>query len=250
MTIEILAVKDRFNVASGITRPYLCEASNGKTYVVKTKLSLTPKHIIAEYVAACLAKTLGLPIPSFEIVYIPDFIAKSVRPEWRDGISEGVAFAIEYIEDASVVKFQQAYQYCSLPLQKEIYLFDLWINNSDRTLSDKDTGNVNLLFSRSLKKLFLIDHNLAFDSNLSDTQFTHHIFSRVNRSKTNANWSFDLVDRPYLQDKFSEAIQCIDEVFSEIPEEWQPSDDYDSYLESIRNILNRILTNEFWKNIV
>ena len=92
MTIEILAVKDRFNVASGITRPYLCEASNGKTYVVKTKLSLTPKHIIAEYVAACLA-------------YIPDFIAKSVRPEWRDGISEGVAFAIEYIEYASVVKF-------------------------------------------------------------------------------------------------------------------------------------------------
>lgn len=148
------------------------------------------------------------------------------------------------------MKFQQAYQYCSLPLQKEIYLFDLWINNSDRTLSDKDTGNVNLLFSRSLKKLFLIDHNLAFDSNLSDAQFTHHIFSRVNRSKTNANWSFNLVDRPYLQDKFSEAIQCIDEVFSEIPEEWQPSDDYDSYLESIRNILNRILTNEFWKNIV
>ncbi|WP_051977438.1 HipA family kinase [Necropsobacter rosorum] len=245
MTAEILVVKDRFNVNSGITRPYLCEASNGKTYVVKTKSSLTPKQIIAEYVAACLAKKLGLPIPDFEIVYISEFIAKNVRPDWRGGINEGAAFGIEYIEDATLVKFGQAYELCDILLQKEIYLFDFWINNSDRTLSDKDTGNVNLLFSRSLKKLFLIDHNLAFDSDLSDTPFAYHIFSNTNR-----NWTFDLMDRPYLQDKFCATMQYIDDIFDSIPEEWQPADNYDGYLESIKHILNRILTDSFWEKIV
>ncbi|WP_040976836.1 HipA family kinase [Necropsobacter massiliensis] len=244
MTVEILVVKDRFSIRSGVTRPYLCEASNGKTYVVKTKSSLTSKQIIAEYVAACLAKKLGLPIPDFKLVYISEFIAKSVCPDWREGISEGLAFGIEYIDDAVLVKFKQAYVCCDVLLQKQIYLFDFWINNSDRTLSDKDTGNVNLLFSRSLKKLFIIDHNLAFDADLSDTHFAYHIFSKANR-----NWIFDLVDRPYLQDKFCEVARDIDDILGSIPEEWLPDDDGCCYLKSIKNIINRILTDSFWKKI-
>ncbi|MDH2999385.1 hypothetical protein A1D23_04615 [Chelonobacter oris] len=223
---------------------YLCEASDGKTYVVKTKSALTSKAIIAEYTAACLARKLGLPIPHFDIVYIPNIICQSVKPTWRDHLKEGYAFAIEYIEDATPAKFRQAHGFCDILMQKEIYLFDFMIKNSDRNLSNRDTGNVNLLFSESLRKIFLIDHNLAFDNELTDTDFETHVFSEKNRE-----WVLDLVDRPLMQDKFSKAIRHIDNVFNAIPEEWRPLDDHDAYLDNIKSTVNRILTVEFWDKI-
>lgn len=245
VSIEILSIKDRFDSKSGVTQPFLCKASDEKEYVVKTKLSLTSKQIIAEYVAANLAEKLGLPIPNFKLIYISDFFVNSAPQDWKSGLNEGLAFATEYIEDATLVRFNQAQKSCNSQLQKEIYLFDYWINNSDRNLSRKDTGNVNLLFSPSQEKIFLIDHNLAFDFELSDSDFSHHIFSTNHR-----DWSFDLVDKPNLKDKFSEVLDnSLNDILETIPEEWLLDCDYESFFEEIKLTLNRISQEEFWEYI-
>ena len=54
---------------NGITKPFLCKASDEKTYYVKGKAAGN-SGLIKEFISAKLAQTLKLPIPLFQILYV------------------------------------------------------------------------------------------------------------------------------------------------------------------------------------
>ena len=65
----IEAVEIIRRLEGGMTRPFLCRASNGKHYVAKG-LELPPAERIAELLCARLAADFGLPIPEHGYIYI------------------------------------------------------------------------------------------------------------------------------------------------------------------------------------
>ena len=54
--------------------------------------------------------------------------------------------------------------------RKDVVLFDWWVHNADRTLTEKG-GNPNLLWDLQHSKLAVIDHNQAFDTDFDQHRF-------------------------------------------------------------------------------
>lgn len=99
----------------------------------------------------------------------------------------------------------------SLSLQKDILLFDLWVHNEDRTLSEFG-GNSNLLWQN--KKLHVIDHNLIFDDDFNQNDFWKlHVFRQAN--------DFDLVERSNYQNKMQQVLKTWLSILDLIPQEWE-----------------------------
>ncbi|QPE18754.1 hypothetical protein IMQ36_06480 [Providencia rettgeri] len=214
---------------AGSTNPILCSCDDGNIYVVKSNASVPRRELIHEYVASVLAKKINLPIPDFAIVYVPNEIVDFLPPDLRGKLSCGYAFASRYIEDSASITFTLAHQLIDIQKQKEIYLFDRLINNSDRSLT-KLGGNVNIIYNIKKQSYYLIDHNLAFDPYCDISMFDFHVFSPKNRS-----WQYDMFDSISNE----ELIECInsscDDALAEIPSEW-----VDDGL-SKNNIYNNIL---------
>ena len=159
----------------GQTVPYLCHGNDGNQYIVKGS-STTYRGLICEWVCGQLAKIIGLPVPDFEIVYIDRNLV-----EYEDyNLEEGDWFASKYEENIQDILF---YQITSLDskLLKLLFVFDYWIKNGDRTLTECG-GNPNLFIRSDLCSFVVLDHNLAFDDN-HQTEFEqfkkNHVSSTV-----------------------------------------------------------------------
>lgn len=226
------------------TLPFLCRCDDDELYVVKGMPCLPKKQLIAEWVSACLAKELGLSLPDFKIVYVDKSLTEFV-PEWKNELNEGYAFATKFITGVSPITFPQAHHNIDTINQKKIYLFDKWINNSDRSLSPAG-GNVNIIFDYRNNRHYLIDHNLAFDHDEVPGEFDYHVYSDRHRS-----WIFDLVDRESYEEETKRVKGFLPNSISEIPEEWKIEDEQEhyNYVEFIGSTLDRILEDKFWSNI-
>ena len=127
-----------------------------------------------------------------------------------------------------------------LTLARELFLFDYWIGNGDRTLTDKG-GNPNLFYPPQEEKFWVLDHNLAFDS-----QLNFELFSETHLGR-----------HAWIQDRGSSAEEryrstlevCLSQlpaILSNIPTEWEPTDDI---LNQITVSLNRITNDNFWEQL-
>lgn len=226
------------------TQPFLCRCDDDELYVVKGMPCVPKKQLIAEWVSASLAKELDLSLPDFRIVYVDKSLTEFV-PEWKNELNEGYAFATKFISGVSPITFPQAHNNVDITSQKRVYLFDKWINNSDRALSPAG-GNVNIIFDYRNNRHYLIDHNLAFDHDEVPGEFDHHVYSEVHRS-----WVFDFVDRQSGEDETKRVKAILPTSLSEIPEEWRLEDDleHEAYVDFIRSTLDRALDDKFWSNI-
>jgi hypothetical protein len=226
------------------TQPFLCRCDDGELYVVKGMPCVPKKQLIAEWVSACLAKELQLSLPDFKIVYVDQSLTEFV-PEWRNELNEGYAFATKFISGVSPITFPQAHANVDVSSQKKIYLFDKWINNSDRALSPSG-GNVNIIYDYRNNRYYLIDHNLAFDHDEVPGEFDHHVYSERHRA-----WIFDLVDRQAGEDDTKRAKRILPASLADLPEEWLIEDAYEheAYVNFIQSTLDRVLENNFWSNI-
>ncbi|WP_227542068.1 HipA family kinase [Klebsiella pneumoniae] len=65
---------------------------------MKSKPSMPPKNLVAEFVAGW-ASDIGLPIPDFKVVFVPEELIE-YTPELKREISTGHAFASQYIDGA------------------------------------------------------------------------------------------------------------------------------------------------------
>ncbi|CDF99490.1 Putative Toxin-antitoxin system, toxin component,HipA family [Avibacterium paragallinarum JF4211] len=242
---KVTFIRERMEM--GITSPFICQVENGQWFVVKTTAMMPMEQLLAETIGTALAIEIGLPCPPFCFVDIPKQASEYTSPEWQPMLPAGLAFASEHIAQAKVAKTVQAKnpRYFPEDLQKLLYMFDRWILNSDRAASNIGTGNINLLFNEWQQKIFVIDHNLAFDECAT---FDEHIFAPANR-----DWKLDWVDKQLFTDKAIDILNNFDHIYQNIPDKWFLLDDenqeIDDCISKIKTLLNRINEEHYWDDI-
>ena len=210
----------------GVNRPVRCVADDGAAYWCKGHQS-GYAILMREWISGCLASSLGLPIPQFELI-VCDFElsnawveAGKVSNETREGLvvplmnivfgSKEVANAIDMRTCPSNPDPDE------LKTQAAIYLFDRIIRNSDRT-----EGNSNVLMQgESDKGFFIIDHSNALAEDFNEESFmTSHLF-RDSWAKCTAE------TRQTIMDQFKATITeaAIQSAWNEMPDVWQDQAD-------------------------
>lgn len=237
----IEAVEIIRRLEGGITRPFLCRASNGKHYVAKG-LELPPAERITELLCARLATQFGLPIPEHGYIYI-DPALLLYNPEARRDLGPGDSYALGYVADAADLLYSQV-TLVPAELQKAVFVFDYWVGNSDRQLSLLG-GRPNLLMCSMDNQLQLIDHNQAFQWPVDAKIFSEtHVFGPCNRI-----WCLDLIDKVEYRQRMHDTAEHFRELSSDIPEEWCESigkQGLDNLLQEIESNLLRCQSDEFW----
>ena len=94
-------------------------------------------------------------------------------------------------------------------------IFDLWVENQDRTLTEKG-GNPNLLWKTDKSELYVIDHNLIFDDEFNKTDFcATHAFK-----STLINKQYDVVEKLEFEGGMKKTLACWQTAWSKMPSEW------------------------------
>ena len=238
--IEVVEILGRSQ--QGCTSPYICRCDDNFEYFVKG-LDAARSSQIYEWISANLGSKMGLPIPKFEIVDVNE--AFLIAPEFK-GIGAGPSFASKKV---SVNEFVLA-NVRDVPkaLQRDVFMFDYWINNGDRNLTEKG-GNPNLFWNPAESELVVIDHNLAFAGDFSKSDFIEcHAFREEGLKVFD-----DMCHRSHYSSLFESILSDFDLIFDEIPEEWLYIDS-DMSIESdylkadeIFAILSRCSTGDFWR---
>ncbi len=197
----------------GMTQPLICRGDNGKLYYAKGKAA-TASGLIKEWMAANLAKALELPIPIFHIAYIDEKLIKHSDIS-TNSLGSGHIFVSEQVQATTEFKYPLLKQ-VSEKVQRDILLFDLWVENSDRTLTALG-GNPNLLWQSLDNELYIIDHNLAFDDafNINDFKDTHVFQSQL------ANFQLDLIDKQHFEAKMMDSLKNWQQWWDAIPDIWK-----------------------------
>ena len=178
----------------GATRPFVCRAADGYVYYVKGHSASTGERI-REWMGTHLAQAFGLPVPPMRLLEVPTTLLKSLDNTTAHDLGKGYAVGSRQVQAVSELRHDE------IPLiptatQQAILLFDYWVKNEDRTLSDLG-GNPNLLLNKATSELYAIDYNLilptAFDAaSFWQTQRKQRLFQRngcrsCNRCKEKAN---------------------------------------------------------------
>lgn len=239
--VEILGPSDQ-----GRSRPYKCRGEDGAIYYVKGRQT-NRASLWSEWICGHLAQSFGLQVPAFELVEVGADLLRETPAEWRD-LGAGPAFGSRHFPSAVWMEVGLI-DLVPLDIQRDVLVFDWWVKNGDRL-----TGNTNLLLDASArepgKKLVVIDHNLAFDINLSASEFiSHHVFA--------ANWaavSSDLVVQAEYSQRLSAALECLSTACHNVPPEWHWANaemdvpaNFD--LQHVHQTLNRCTSPELWRPV-
>lgn len=202
----------------GRTSPFLCKASDNKNYYVKG-LAATASGLMKEWIVGTIAHKLGLPVPRFQIAYLDETLVKAHGSNALKSLGSGYVFASECVDSVTEFKYEMLKQ-VSASLQIDILLFDLWVQNEDRVLTDKG-GNPNLLWESGYSKLHVIDHNLAFDNDFNQNLFWEtHVF-RLQFS----NFQLDSIEKQTIESRLQESLKCWTLCWDKIPDEWKEEND-------------------------
>lgn len=241
MPIQIVEILGRS--IQGVTRPFQCRCENGDLYYVKGH-GAGRQSLIAEYVCGRLARSFSLPVADFEIVEVPQELITWGNATDLHDLGAGLAFgskALPHVQEFSVSHLQSA----PLQLRKDVAMFDWWVRNADRTLSERG-GNPNLLWDQDANKLVVIDHNQAFDELFDPQNFAAlHVFHEDMPSIFD-----DLVERVTYRDRLAAAFAGFDLACDNVPPEWWWVDDgvpASFNREIVREILGRFDSDDFWR---
>lgn len=241
MPIQIVEILSRSS--QGITRPFLCKGDDDNSYFVKGR-GAGRRSLISEYICGNLAKSLNLPVADFEIVDVPSELIKWADAETKRDLGAGLAFASRVLPHTQEFNMSLQAQ-VDTRLRRDILVFDWWVHNADRTLTELG-GNPNLLWDQVDKKLVVIDHNQAFDR-----EFNPHNFSHTHVFKSEIEHTFnDMVERLAYTDRLSLAFADFDSTCDNVPLEWWQVDEgvpADFSIEATRLQLGRFLDNQFWR---
>lgn len=193
-------------------KPFIVRGDDGNSYFVKGLEKAGGPALISEVIGAELGKLMGLPVPDWRLMSIPDeLISFSAMPNVAD-LGGGVAFASMAVENASDFSISNINK-TPVELRRRLLLFDLWVRNGDRCLSELG-GNVNLILDSS-GGLSVIDHNMAFDRAFSCAEFMDtHVF-RDCRS-----FFRDLVVRQEYMDILGGAVENWGTITALLPDDW------------------------------
>ena len=105
--------------------------------------------------------TFGLPVPPFAIAYLDERLVKAFGGLAASELKGGYVFASRQVLSANELKFETVKK-IDLKLKLRLIIFDLWVQNGDRILTETG-GNPNLLWKADESGLYVIDHNLIFE---------------------------------------------------------------------------------------
>ncbi len=207
--ITIVEIKRR--AEQGRTRPFLCRGEDDKWYWVKGN-GAGKAALCREWIAGRIAQAFGLPIPRFVQADVPRELVEFSAVEGVQDLGAGVAFGSENVDGTHDLAYSEI---GDVPedVRRKTLVFDWWVQNEDRTLGTYG-GNVNLLRVATSQSVFVIDHNLAFDSTFDTARWrTSHVF----RTELDA-WpdGFSIALEPVLRDIGSR----LDEFWAELPDVW------------------------------
>lgn len=147
----------------GGSLPAIIEADDCGLYVLKFRgAGQGPKALVAEVIAAGLARVLGLAVPEVVVADLDPGLARTEPdPEIQDLIraSGGDNVALDYLPGSA--NFDPVADRVDGDLASRVVWFDALISNVDRT-----ARNTNLLTWH--RRLWLIDHGAAFYFHHSD----------------------------------------------------------------------------------
>lgn len=177
MSLIIVEVLQRS--IQGRTRPYICRADDGEVYFVKGR-SATRNGLVAEWLCAELATALGIPVAPYAIATVPDELMDADLSGWLAELGPGEVFASRKVDAVELTRTHR--DLADIQVRQDLVVFDWWVRNGDRTLTDRG-GNPNLLWKHEGDgSLVVIDHNLAFDKDFSAREFfDSHVFADVIR---------------------------------------------------------------------
>lgn len=202
----------------GQTKPYLCRADDGCIYFVKSG-GLPKRELVSEWLAATMAREVGIPIPEFALVEIPEELCDLRMGDWVRDLVPGAAFASRRVEASDFAWSMTS----RVPADQRalIAAFDWWIRNADRTLSALG-GNPNLLWRQGRKggEVVVFDHNLAFEAGFDAAQFLDsHVFA-----DDLVQLASDWVARQQVRQGFEVALHCLPQACATIPDAWRFAD--------------------------
>lgn len=197
----------------GRTTPFLCNASDGNTYYVKG-YAASVVGLMKEWLGTNLAQAFGLPVPLFQIVFMDRSLVNSYGGLAVSELKGGYLFASKQVLSVTELKFETV-KTIDAQLKLGILIFDLWVENEDRTLSEKG-GNPNLLWKSDEAGLYVIDHNLIFDDSFNKVNFwqTHAFNSEL------INKQYDVVEKIEFEARMKKALACWQSAWDNIPYEW------------------------------
>lgn len=168
---------------------------------------------IKEWISGNLALHFDIPVAPFKLVYVPEEILEVLPADQAGALGAGPAFgSVE--RRVTEITFPQI-RAVPLEIRKALLCFDWWISNGDRCLSENG-GNPNLFWEPNKPELVVIDHNQAFDPDVTaETFFRDHIFHDVS-----AEIADDLVERQIYTDRMNKALDHWDAIVAQLPDEW------------------------------
>lgn len=213
--VEIIRPADQ-----GRTTPFLCTASDGNVYFVKG-YPASPVGLIKEWMGANLALAFGLPIPEFQIAYLDEDLADAYEGSAASELKGGYVFASKQIPSVTELKFETI-SHLDKHTKLAVLIFDLWLEHEDRTLTELG-GNPNLLWKPEESKLYVIDHNLIFESAFSQESFwATHAFKSEFYNKQD-----DLIETQIFEERMKSALDSWQSAWDKVPDEWlEHNEDY------------------------
>lgn len=195
---------------------YFCRGVDGREYVVKGR-NTSRRSQWNEWLCGHLGRELGLPIPEFCLVDIPEELLPELKPDWRE-IGAGVAFGS--CKENLVAWFEYSMKKgVAQTLRRDLLVFDYWIDNEDRTLGELG-GNSNLLWRPVANELVVIDHNCAFDRRLTDKELIeNHVFGDEWQAL-----SSDLALQAEYGERLAKALLVWERACNNAPPSWRWAD--------------------------
>lgn len=227
-------------IASGITEPYLCRLNDERLYALKGRQALA-RGLIAEIVCAQLGTRIGLPIPEFAVASVDiELISASGDDDFNYAVGPGCAFASLW-RDSTIPINRSWLQRIDRSTLARVYVFDHWIRNGDRTLTELG-GNPNLLIDLASDTLVVIDHNLAFSNTYDPSELQLHACRQAWLDE-----AADLVFKQECEASMAASLADIPAIFTSLPAQWH---DAEPDMETeIVSILNRFRNPEFWDEL-
>lgn len=223
-------------------QPFICLADDGKYYFAKGSNS-TVIGLVTEWCSAKLAQSFGLPTPEPRILYLDPALKEISEVSWQEHLELEYLFASRSVQPCETLTLSDLHS-ISVSLQRDIFVFDYWINNSDRNIGESG-GNVNLLLESESQQLQVIDFNLAFSDDFSLDEMELHVFRH-----SIVHSPIDLACKARYLSKMDTARRELDSIISQIPDEWiEYSESANTTLTNIRNALDLVDKDEFWSKI-
>ncbi|PPD04258.1 MAG: hypothetical protein CTY29_06235 [Methylobacter sp.] len=225
----------------GITTPFLCKAHDNNYYFIKGYRA-NIDGLIKEWLGAHLARAFGLEVPDFDVAYLDKQLVANYNGDAASELKAGIVFASKKVDAASELRFETI-TLVDKQTRLNLLVFDLWVENEDRTLS-VNGGNPNLLWKTDKSKLYVFDHNLIFDPRFDKLKFWQtHVFSSVLCNKQ-ADW----LEKMEFERRMKNALDSWQSAWDSLPEEWRIKNEGHLYFNPERHQerLNNEANGDIW----